>query len=63
MDMVGNVGHIKQTIKDLSKTNKVITLDQIIEASGVNDPRDEIETLVKRGYIIKLSPEEFRWVY
>lgn len=57
-----SVGHIKKVIYKLSKTNKIITLKQIIEASGVEDPAEEIEHLVKRGIIIKLSPSEFRWV-
>lgn len=62
MDGKDTVGYIKKVIHELSETNKVITLQQVIEASGCSDPRDEIETLVKKGIIIKLSSEEFRWV-
>lgn len=62
MDGSDNVGYIKKVIYELSETNNIITLAQIVEASGVDNPREEIETLVKKGIIIKVSPDKFRWV-
>ena len=62
MNNLDSVRNLKKVIYELSKVNNVITLSQIIEASGVKDPREDIETLVKGGIIIKLSPEEFKWV-
>jgi len=62
MDEMDSFGHIKKTFQDLSRTNKIITLKQVVETSGVEDPIAEIEALVKKGIIIKISPEEYRWV-
>lgn len=53
---------VKNAFENLSKEHKTITLDQIKEVSGIENPENEIDILWKRGIIIKLSPDEFCWV-
>ena len=52
---------VKDAIYHLSLSNKAITVQQIREASGVNNPEHEIEVLRKKGIIMQIKGE-ILWV-
>lgn len=62
MDKIDRVTKIKDVIYELSLTHKHVTRQQIIKASGIEDPEDEIEILCKKGIIMQVKPDDIRWV-
>jgi hypothetical protein len=62
MDMIDRSSVIENTIQELSKTRKSITREQIKEASGIDDPEEEIMDLIKKGIIMEVKPDDIRWV-
>ncbi len=62
MDNTIRFDTVRNAFHELSKSHKRITLEQVIEQSGVNNPEHEIEVLRKKGIIIQVEPNEFMWV-
>ena len=53
---------VKEAIRELAKKQKSITRAQIKEASGIEDPSEEVFKLVKSGIIMEVGPDDIRWV-
>jgi Cdc6-like AAA superfamily ATPase len=53
---------VRDAIQELAKSQKSVTRDQIKEASGINEPGDEIFKLVKSGIIMEVGHDDIRWV-
>jgi len=53
---------IKSALYELSKTHTRITLQQVKEKSGIDNPESEIEVLRKKGVILQMKSGDFRWV-
>lgn len=53
---------VKKAFNELTETDKKITLQQVKDASGLDDPHEEIDFLIRKGIIIKVKQDEFRLV-
>lgn len=53
---------IKETFHELSKTNKKITLQQVKDASGIDDIETELDWLIRKGIIMKVMDDDYRLV-
>ena len=60
--MEDRIDTVKKAFNELAADNKKITLQQLKETSGIDDPENEIEVLRKKGVIMQIKKDEFKMV-